>query len=184
MSASYHHAPWREIDTADVEQLICLIPSLVEFTNGVHLRSIVQRTPRTPKPMLFFLTASLSMYMHSLFLAEPPESVQRMLRSIGRPDLADTFTELLDAEVGKTTYRRVLDAFRNKFLAHQVPYLSVKKRALRGLEVFDLAQSTDFARIDRRLVHRTAALFRYIRRIYPDLIQEITPSPVDNAPLA
>jgi hypothetical protein len=174
------HVPWQKMSKPDGERLILLIPALLELTNGVMLQRILRRTPGTPGPMFTFVQSGITMYLHSMYIAEPPEAVPNMLRSIGRTDLAEKLVKILHTPVGKTSYRAILDHYRNKAIAHQVPFMAHFSKGLAGIDLFDDAQAATLTRAERKLTRQTAALYRYLRRVYPDVIRQLTP--VDNRP--
>lgn len=170
------HVPEDELSDDLHDQVFRLMLSLQEFEESciIYLLAVKRRLSPMHKRFRLIRNAHAA-YLHGYYVEQSGAIVLTLLERIGRPDLADSTRALLLKDVGGTTLGQHLADHRNIFIAHPT-FTEARERHFFQLD------SNVVADPYARLIQRTVALFRLLRRLYPgmsDLLDELEP-PVDN----
>ncbi len=163
------HKDVRLLDDRDKERLFVLLADLREFHDAYIFHRVVRSQRLAPPTVIRFFGLALRNALHALYLAGPGDAIVPMLRSIGRDDLADNTERILETEVEGTNYRTTLNTVRNRLQAHRrLSFKGISEAANPVLGLSNQAQAR-LAALDEKLLRRTAALYRYMCRMFPEL---------------
>jgi hypothetical protein len=167
-----------------------IINTLQHFHDGYIHTTLVRRNRSAPATVQRFLLGALTTNLHGLYLASPRRGVPDMLRSIGRADLAESTEDILEKQIGDMRLREILEHYRSEDVAHPTFRFKCTYGTFDPIEA-PASEVAAFNHALGRLLRRTAAVYRFLQRSYPeiDLVihQIITPEQarayIQNQPL-
>jgi hypothetical protein len=162
------HSDVRLLARLDQERIFILLDDLREFHDTYIFYRVIRATQSAPATVTTFLFMALRSSLHGLYLTDPQEAVIPMLRSIGRDDLADRTERILETPVEGMSYREALSHLRNKLVAHRRYQLASRSNASSPVLKLSVQAQVRIGMFDDRLMRRTAALYRYMTRLFPE----------------
>lgn len=161
--------PWDELSGTEREQVALMIMSLQEFSYGFERVNAVAESVEEGGATSRFYSNSLYQYCANYFTIAGAFKLRDVLTALGSADLTGPIRELLDTELGETTFGEIIDVFRDKFLVHQSFRLSVLDKHI--YKPFDLSIEENallFGGLVKTLFRRTQELYVALSMRYPE----------------
>lgn len=167
--ASYRS--WDKLASNEKDLVAFMLLVLKEFAYGYDESGAMRgRVPLGSAKDRFYAN-SLYNYIYKFFLLrkKSDDKIHEVLEAIGSDDLLKPITQILDLQMGTTTLREIIRAFRNKIVTHRLLNLTEFEETV--LKDFDFRESSNAGKLSDAiglLFYETRNLYVEVAKRYPE----------------